>query len=59
MADNRVVNPFTTDYNGLKMVTTDYITSLRNRLQPTLAYIVGKKAQQRGLNNSISISSNG
>lgn len=59
MADNRVVNPFTTDYNGLKMVTTDYITSFRNRLQPTLAYIVGKKAQQRGLSNSYSISSNG
>lgn len=45
--DCRVVNPFTKDFNGLQMVTADYMVSIRNRLQPTLAYMVGKKPGQR------------
>ena len=44
--DNRIINPFTEDFKGLKMVTTDYMYQIRNRLQPTLAYVVGKKPNQ-------------
>lgn len=54
--DNRYVNPYTAksigdnplasfdpfkDETGLKMVTIDYITAFRNRLEPTLGYIIG------------------
>lgn len=59
--NNKYINPFTKESigtnplsefepfkseNGLKMATIDYIKEFRNRLEPTLGYIIGGKISQ-------------
>lgn len=50
--DNRIINPFDgqtlSSLSGLPMVSLDYITSLRNRVQPVLGYCVGRKDARGG-----------
>lgn len=53
--DNRIINPFeqqtldgTSLFDGLQMVSADYITSLRNSVQPALGYCVGRKDARGG-----------
>ena len=50
--DNRIIDPYKklpSSVQGLSMVSMDYITSLRNLLQPTLGYFVGKRSTSGGV----------